>query len=58
MQSKYSKLGGPVFLQIGGEGPANPVWMEQGHWITMAKKFGAMCFFLEHRFYGKSHPTK
>ena len=42
---------------IGGEGTANPIWMEQGTWIDYAKKFGAICFQLEHRFYGESHPT-
>jgi len=56
--SSYSKSNGPVFLQLGGEGTANPIWMSNGHWIEMAKKFNAMCFLLEHRFYGKSHPTK
>merc|ERR1712136_321575 len=32
--------------------------MSNGHWIEMAKKFNALCFLLEHRFYGKSHPTE
>ncbi|XP_034557451.1 thymus-specific serine protease [Notolabrus celidotus] len=49
--------GGPVFLMIGGEGPANPAWMQTGSWLTYAKKLGALCLMLEHRFYGKSHPT-
>lgn len=42
---------------IGGEGPANPAWMQYGTWLTYAKKLGALCLMLEHRFYGKSHPT-
>ncbi|XP_034023706.1 thymus-specific serine protease [Thalassophryne amazonica] len=49
--------GGPVFLMIGGEGPASPAWMQNGIWLTYAEKLGAICFMLEHRFYGKSHPT-
>lgn len=53
----YYKPGGPVFLMIGGEGPANPAWMQYGTWLTYAKKVGALCLMLEHRFYGKSHPT-
>ncbi|KAF5295491.1 hypothetical protein FQR65_LT10479 [Abscondita terminalis] len=50
-------VGGPVFLMIGGEGAASPRWMTSGAWIEYAKKFGALCFQLEHRYYGKSHPT-
>nr|XP_057935342.1 thymus-specific serine protease [Doryrhamphus excisus] len=53
----FYKPGGPVFLMIGGEGPANPAWMQHGTWLTYAEKLGAICFMLEHRFYGKSHPT-
>lgn len=53
----FYKPGGPVFLMIGGEGPANPAWMQNGTWLTYAEKLGALCFMLEHRFYGKSHPT-
>jgi len=43
---------------IGGEGEASAKWMTQGAWIDYAKQFGALCFQLEHRYYGKSHPTK
>uniref|UniRef100_A0A3Q1F4D9 Serine protease 59, putative n=1 Tax=Acanthochromis polyacanthus TaxID=80966 RepID=A0A3Q1F4D9_9TELE len=53
----FYKAGGPVFLMIGGEGPAAPAWMQYGTWITYAEKLGALCLLLEHRFYGKSHPT-
>ncbi|XP_053672451.1 putative serine protease F56F10.1 [Anopheles nili] len=47
----------PVFLMIGGEGEATAKWMHQGAWIHYAEKHGALCFQLEHRFYGKSQPT-
>nr|XP_039266794.1 putative serine protease K12H4.7 [Styela clava] len=57
VSDKYYTPGGPAFLQIGGEGPAGPVWLDQGHWIEIAKEVGAKCFILEHRFYGESHPT-
>lgn len=50
--------GGPVFLMIGGEGEASIKWMTNGAWIDYAKQFGALCFQLEHRYYGKSHPTE
>ncbi|XP_075720092.1 putative serine protease K12H4.7 [Rhinoderma darwinii] len=57
MNVSFSQSGGPVFLMIGGEGAANPAWMTQGTWIIYAEKMGALCLLLEHRFYGKSHPT-
>ena len=43
---------------IGGEGEASAKWNVQGAWIKYAKKFNALCIQLEHRFYGKSHPTR
>lgn len=58
MNNKYYKSGGPVFLSIGGEGPANPVWMENGAWIQYAQEHNAMLFMVEHRYYGQTHPTR
>ena len=58
MNASFYEPGGPAFLMIGGEGPANPIWMVQGSWIDYAKKHKAICFQLEHRFYGESHPTE
>ncbi|XP_074534899.1 thymus-specific serine protease [Halichoeres trimaculatus] len=58
VNDSFYKVGGPVFLMIGGEGPANPAWMQTGTWLTYAEKLGALCLMLEHRFYGKSHPTE
>ncbi|KAG7189468.1 hypothetical protein KM043_017163 [Ampulex compressa] len=55
--SKFYKNGGPVFLMIGAEGAISPRWLTGGQWIEFAKRFGAMCFYIEHRYYGKSHPT-
>ncbi|KAK2575849.1 hypothetical protein KPH14_007223 [Odynerus spinipes] len=55
--TEYYKPDGPIFLLIGGEGAAQAKWMVEGQWIEYAKQHGAMCFQLEHRFYGKSHPT-
>ena len=51
------KQGRPVFIMIGGEGEANPIWMVEGAWIKWAQEFGAFTFMLEHRFYGQSYPT-
>lgn len=50
--------GGPVFLMIGGEGTADPLWMVAGQWIEYARHYSALCFMLEHRYYGASHPTR
>ncbi|XP_064418430.1 thymus-specific serine protease [Latimeria chalumnae] len=58
VNNTFYKPGGPIFLMIGGEGPANPVWMRYGTWLTYAQKMGAFCLMLEHRLYGKSHPTE
>ena len=57
VNDQYWKKGGPVFIQIGGEGAADPIWMTEGQWIKYAQTHGAICVMLEHRFYGKSHPT-
>ncbi|XP_015116043.1 putative serine protease K12H4.7 [Diachasma alloeum] len=57
VNDQFYKKGGPVFLLIGGEGDASAKWMVEGQWIEYAKQYGAICFQLEHRFYGKSHPT-
>ncbi|XP_070499827.1 putative serine protease F56F10.1 [Chironomus tepperi] len=57
VNDEYFKPNGPVFLMIGGEGEATSKWMHKGAWMQYAKKFGALCFQLEHRFYGKSRPT-
>lgn len=56
--SEYYKAGGPVFLMIGGEGEATAKWMVQGAWVQYAREHNALMFQLEHRFYGKSRPTK
>jgi hypothetical protein len=43
---------------IGGEGPISPKFMNEGAWTQYAKEHNALCFQLEHRYYGKSHPTE
>ncbi|XP_054258619.1 putative serine protease K12H4.7 [Macrosteles quadrilineatus] len=53
----HYEAGGPVFLLIGGEGETNALWMIQGAWVDYAKKYNALLFQVEHRYYGKSHPT-
>ncbi|KAF0983855.1 hypothetical protein FDP41_007770 [Naegleria fowleri] len=50
---------GPVFIIIGGEGPASAGYVN-GHFITneYAKRYGALIAALEHRFYGESVPRQ
>ncbi|XP_078380206.1 putative serine protease K12H4.7 [Oculina patagonica] len=55
--SFYKKPDGPVFVMIGGEGEANPIWLTVGDMVKNAELFGAFTFLLEHRFYGESRPT-
>ncbi|XP_043221434.1 putative serine protease K12H4.7 [Amphibalanus amphitrite] len=58
VNDSFYQPGGPVFLMIGGEGPASAVWLVSGTWIDYAQQYGALCFQLEHRFYGDSLPTE
>ena len=57
VNSTFYKPGGPVFLYIGGEGPASAKWVVVGQMMVMAKEHNAMAILLEHRYYGESHPT-
>lgn len=57
VKDKY-RVGGPVFLQIGGEGEMSARWMVHGAWVDYAEEYNALMFQLEHRYYGKSHPTR
>lgn len=54
----FYKPQGPVLLLIGGEGPANPEWMVTALPLEYAKMLNGCLLQLEHRFYGKSHPTE
>lgn len=58
VNNEYYQNGGPIFLMIGGEGEASDKWMTAGAWVDYAKKFKALLFQVEHRYYGQSHPTE
>lgn len=58
VRDSYYKSGGPIFLMLRGEDSASSGFMASGAWINYAETYGAMLFQLEHRFYGKSFPTK
>ena len=51
--------GSPIFLQLGGEGEANPIWLKYGQIATnYGPHYQALQILLEHRYYGQSRPTK
>ena len=44
------KANGPVFLMLGGEGPADPVWLAiNTDMMRNAEKYGALALMIEHR---------
>ncbi|CEF70285.1 Peptidase S28 family-containing protein [Strongyloides ratti] len=49
-----------VFIMIGGEGAASPIWVQKEtyQYIKMAIKHSAYIYQLEHRFFGESQPFK
>lgn len=54
----WDRQKGPVFLMLGGEGPADPAWLAIDTEIMInAAKYKAIVILLEHRYYGESHPT-
>uniref|UniRef100_A0A1B6IAX2 Serine protease K12H4.7 n=1 Tax=Homalodisca liturata TaxID=320908 RepID=A0A1B6IAX2_9HEMI len=53
----YFTEGGPVFIMLGGEGPADSSWLVDSNMVNYAKQYGALMFQIEHRYYGESHPT-
>ena len=52
---EHYEEGGPAFIHIGGEFEAYPSLGDK--WYDLANKSKAAIFTLEHRYYGKSHPT-
>src|SRR5699024_10207902 len=49
----------PVFLLLGGEGEASPSWLVSGQMAAnYGKHYNAILVLLEHRYYGRSHPTE
>jgi len=55
--TNYYQPGGPVFFMLGAEGPADG-FVDGGSWLDYAAEYSATVVILEHRFYGKSIPTK
>lgn len=57
VNDQYFSGSGPVFLMLGGEGPISDYFVVNGAMVEYAKRYGALCVTVEHRFYGKSQPT-
>ncbi|XP_026320197.1 putative serine protease K12H4.7 [Hyposmocoma kahamanoa] len=47
---------GTIYLFIGGEGEASPVWLTMGILYELANETNGAIFGSEHRYYGKSMP--
>jgi len=56
---QYMKPDGPIFLMLGGEGPASAGWVTNTglYMDKLAVKYQAGMFELEHRYYGASRPV-
>jgi pimeloyl-ACP methyl ester carboxylesterase len=48
--------GGPIFFQVGGEGPIAYYDVTSWQMSVFANQYNALQITLEHRFYGDSHP--
>lgn len=57
--AEHFKPGGPIFIVIGGEWKISPGHIQSGqHIYDIAKEFNGLLIYTEHRFYGKTVPTK
>ncbi|XP_064612363.1 thymus-specific serine protease-like [Liolophura sinensis] len=54
VNDQYWKTNGPVFLYIGGEGSLAVFDVLGGEHVDLARKYGALLFAVEHRYYGAS----
>ena len=52
---RYYQEGGPIFLEIGGEGPVGGP--PGGYIASLGQERNALLIQLEHRFYGESLPN-
>lgn len=56
--SEHYVPGGPIFIYLGGEWEISYGWVTGGHMYDMAKELNGYIFYTEHRYYGKSYPTR
>ncbi|KAK1118585.1 hypothetical protein K0M31_014891 [Melipona bicolor] len=56
--SRYFKENGPILIMIGGEWAISRGFLETGLMYELASTHNAIMYYTEHRYYGKSKPTK
>ncbi|KAG7211216.1 hypothetical protein KM043_010532 [Ampulex compressa] len=56
--SGYYKKNGPILIMIGGEWTISRGFLESGLMHELGSAHGAMMYYTEHRYYGKSLPTE
>lgn len=56
--SRFLKENGPILIMIGGEWAISKGFLEAGLMYELASKYNASMYYTEHRYYGKSKPTK
>lgn len=54
----FLKKTGPILIMIGGEWAISTGFLQGGLMYEIASAYGGMMYYTEHRFYGKSKPTK
>ena len=57
VNNKYFNQTGPVFIMVAGEYEDSAYDAVFGAWVEYASHLNALCVVLEHRFYGRTHPT-
>lgn len=55
---EHFDYGGPMYVIIGGPWQISPHFVCSGLVVDAAKGTRGAVFYLEHRFYGQSHPAK
>lgn len=56
--SVFFKDGGPIFIFLGGSSAISEYYLMSGQMFDMASQHDGYMFYLEHRYYGKSHATE
>ncbi|XP_014469175.1 PREDICTED: putative serine protease K12H4.7 [Dinoponera quadriceps] len=56
--SALLRANGPILITIGGEWAISTGFLQGGLMYEIASTHGGMMYYTEHRFYGKSRPTK
>ncbi|RLU16943.1 hypothetical protein DMN91_011012 [Ooceraea biroi] len=56
--SAFLKKNGPIIIMIGGEWEISTGFLQGGLMYEIGSQHGALMYYTEHRFYGKSRPTK